>query len=513
MILFYLIPSYLAASITTKTDSPKCAYNAQRDEYKGGFFPDDFKFSLATAAYQIEGSVKAEGKGINIWDKWAHQPYPDGHCNIDNCDNADVACNSYTEWKRDIQNIVQMGVKNYRFSLSWARIMPNGTRTNGNKINPAGVKHYSDFIDALIANGITPFVTLYHWDLPQALQDKYSGFLGDQIVDDFADYARTCFQLFGDRVKYWITLNEPQVSADLGYGFGWMAPGVWGQRWTARYNTIRCHSAAYRVYEKEFKTKQNGMCGITLNTNWYEPISDKIDDINAAQYDIDFQLGFWADPIFLTGDYPSYVPATLKKINETLPAFTPEEIARNKNAADFIGINHYTSSLVESCAIGSDNCGWGFREDGCSNWPQAGSSWLKSVPWGIRSLVKYIDNRYDSKKYPIIITENGVSSKGNGTDLEPELNDQWRTDFYMGYIGQLHRAITEDKVNVKAYTAWSLMDNFEWTRGYAERFGMMWTNFTDPNRPVYRKESSRMYEMIARLNFVPGSPNADITDF
>jgi len=486
-----------------------CKFNPERDHFRGGYFPKNFRWSLATAAYQIEGAWQADGKGENIWDVWSHQNIS-GHCNVDECMNGDVACDSYNQIQRDIDNIVRMNVKNYRFSLSWTRLMPNGTRKDGNRVNQKGIDHYNGFIDKLIENGITPFVTIYHWDLPQALQNKYLGWLSiekDYIVTDFADYARLCFESFGDRVKYWITLNEPEVTADEGYGGATMAPGITGNQWRARYNTIRAHSAAYEVYKTEFKEKQKGNCGITLNSGWYEPKQSDDEHEKAARLDIDFQLGFWAHPIFVNGNYPSSVTSTLAQVGINLPQFTAEEIQRNNQSADFFGVNHYSTVLVEPCSIGSPNCPFGFQESVCANWPTSGSDWLKSVPWGMRSLMKYIDRTYDTKRHPVFITENGISSKGNGTDMDPELDDIWRVDFYNAYIGQLQRAISEDGVNVRGYTAWSLMDNFEWSRGYTQRFGMMWTNYTDPNRAVYRKQSSINYEHIATTNTIPGNEN------
>ena len=185
--------------------------------------------------------------------------------------------------------------------------MPNGTWEGGNSVNLLAISHYSHFIDKLLENGITPIVTIYHWDLPNALQEKYNGWLGDEIVEDFANYARLCFKSFGDRVKYWITLNEPDTFADEGYGGGDMAPGITGQQWRARYNSIRAHSLAYQIYKNEFKSSQNGQCGITLSSDWYEPMKNSHEYITAAKLDLAFQLGFWADPIFKTGDFPDEV--------------------------------------------------------------------------------------------------------------------------------------------------------------------------------------------------------------
>jgi len=491
---------YLLLLLGVRADDPSaCGYDAERDEFPGGKFPDGFIWSLATASYQIEGSWDQDGKGENIWDNYSHNKNSMGECNIKNCDSGDVACDSYEQTARDIEQMTKMGIKNYRFSLSWSRILPTGTTRNGGKVNQAGIDHYSKFIDDLMAAGITPIVTLYHWDLPQALQAEYEGWLGDQIVEDFGEYARLCFASFGDRVKFWITLNESEVVADLGYGIAVMAPGISGRQWEARHNTVRAHSKAYHVYNNEFKAEQKGQIGITMNTDWYEPKSDSAEDKAAAQQMMDFQLGYWADPIYKTGDYPESVKRIM---GDELPKFTEEEKALNLNSADFFGLNHYTSSLY-SQGDGVDE----IIGEKCPNWPVSGSEWLFSVPWGFRRLLKYIHDTYDSNTYPIYVTENGISSAGNGTDHAPELNDQWRINHYHQYIGQMHRAISEDGVNIKAYTAWSLMDNFEWSMGYSERFGLIWVNFTDPEREVFWKDSANFYKQLAESNTVDGSGN------
>ena len=320
-----------------------------------------------------------------------------------------------------------------------------------------------------------------------------------------------CYESFGDRVKFWITINEPQVVANQGYGHGWMAPGIKGEEWRARYNTVRAHTRAYHIYVDEFKEKQGGVCGITLNCDWYEPKTDSEADRNAAQLQMDLQLGFWADPIFATGDYPDSMKRVL---GEKLPRFTPEEIEANKGSSDFFGLNHYTARILEPCDSGHGDLGghcdhvFQIRSTTCSLWPTSGSSWLYSVPWAFRRLLKYIHDTYDSQKYPIYHTENGISSRDNGTDFKPELNDQWRIDHYRSVIGQMHRAIYEDKVNIKQYTAWSLFDNFEWAKGYSERFGLIWVNFTDPERQVFWKDSAKYYKTIVLNNTVEGSSSS-----
>lgn len=361
------------------SDPKLCAYNAERDSFLGGEFPREFRWSLATAAYQIEGGAHQDGKSDNIWDVWSHGS-TNGSCNVDQCQNGDVACDSYNQMDRDLANIIAMGVKNYRFSFSWARLLPCGKQTC---INNRAVEHYSKWIDMLIASDITPFVTLYHWDLPQVLHEAYGGWISDQIIHDFSDYSRLCFKLFGDRVKFWITINEPSEVADEGYGTATMAPGIYGPnttQWIARHNTVRAHTAAWHIYDTEFRSSQHGRVGITLNTDWIEPITEN--DVYASRVDWAFTLGYWAEPIYLTGDYPQEVKQTLANLNISLPVFNTTEIKRNLGSSDFFGVNHYTTSLVSACSIGTKDCDFGFYESVCSNWPTAGSSWLSSNPYG-----------------------------------------------------------------------------------------------------------------------------------
>jgi len=479
------------------SESPKCQPNAARDSITSGEFPKGFKWSFATAAYQIEGAYDKDGKGQNIWDKFSNENNP---CHVEDCQNGNDACKSYMNMDRDVGNMAKLGVQNYRFSFSWARLCPKGKCGVKGEHSAAGIKHYHEFLDKLSAANIEPFVTLYHWDLPQALQDEYGGWANETVVDDFGDYARFVFQEYGDKVKNWITLNESEVVCDLGYGAGFFAPGLtgWGPQFHCRHHTVLAHVKAYHIYDSEFRASQGGRIGITMNTNWYEPNSDSQADKDASQRWMDDQLGFWADPIYRTGDYP---PSVLARIPDwALPRMTDEQKKLNLGTADFFGLNHYTTSLVEDCDNNGNNCGSSWNGLGCSEWPQAGSGWLFSVPWGFRRILSYIDQTYDSNKYPVFVTENGISSRGNGTDLNPELDDDWRISHYTKYIGQMKRSIDEDKVNVEVYTAWSLMDNFEWTTGYHERFGLMWTNFTSDERHTYFKDSARFFGKTAMTN-------------
>ncbi|KAG6845055.1 Beta-glucosidase 1B [Tephrocybe sp. NHM501043] len=240
----------------------------------------DFLWGFATAAFQIEGSAAIGGRGKSIWDDFAKLPGK----TLDGRDG-DVATDSYRLWKEDVELLAKYGVKAYRFSISWSRIIPLGGRDDA--INQEGVKFYSDLIDALLAHGITPFVTLYHWDLPQALHDRYGGWLNkDEVVKDYTRYTKVCFESFGDRVKHWLTINEPWCVAILGYGRGVFAPGRSSDRerspegnsstepWIVGHNLIIAHANAVKLYRESFKPTQGGQIGITLNGDWQMPYDD-----------------------------------------------------------------------------------------------------------------------------------------------------------------------------------------------------------------------------------------------
>ena len=273
-------------------------------------FPEDFKWGCATAAYQIEGGWDEDGKGVNIWDVFTRY-----NGTIKDGSSGDVACDSYHKYQEDVQLLKNLGVNSYRFSIAWTRILPNGLGER----NPLGIAYYNNLIDELLANGITPAVTLYHWDLPQALSDQ-GGWLNSSVSEWFEEYARVCFEEFGDRVKFWITLNEPRETSIQGYGTGTMAPGISPSKcadfglddcgpgtttYIAAHNQIRAHAAAYRAYQADFAASQGGKVGITLNVNWGQP-RDEADagDIQASEDYLNFNLGWYAHAIFVDGKYP-----------------------------------------------------------------------------------------------------------------------------------------------------------------------------------------------------------------
>ncbi|KAL7181508.1 hypothetical protein ACSBR1_040409 [Camellia fascicularis] len=379
-------------------------------------FPKGFVFGTASSAYQYEGAVKEGGRGPTVWDTFAHS-----FGKVLDFSNADVAVDQYHQFDEDIQLMKDMGMDAYRFSIAWSRIFPNGT----GEINQAGVDHYNNLINALLANGVEPYVTLYHWDLPQALQDRYNGWLDQQIIKDFATYVETCFLKFGDRVKHWITFNEPHTFTIQGYDVGLQAPGRCSillrllcrggnsatEPYIVGHNVLLSHATVADIYQRKYKPKQRGSVGISFDVIWFEPATNSTDDIEATQRAQDFQLGWFIEPLTF-GNYPS---SMISRVGSRLPRFTKTESALLKGSLDFVGINHYTTFYArnnKSNIIGfllNDST----ADSGAITLPfkdlqpigdRAHSIWLYIVPHGIRSLMNYIKEKYGNP--PVIITEN-----------------------------------------------------------------------------------------------------------
>ncbi|KAH7096805.1 beta-glucosidase 1B [Auriculariales sp. MPI-PUGE-AT-0066] len=458
--------------------------------------PEGFLWGTATASFQIEGSLDVDGRGPSIWDGFSATPgkTADGK-------DGSVATDSYNRWREDLALLKQYGVNAYRFSLSWSRIIPLGGRED--PVNELGIKFYSDLIDALLEAGITPFVTLYHWDLPQALHDRYDGWLNkEEITLDFTRYARVCFERFGERVKHWLTINEPWCVAVLGYGNGVFAPGRSGNReaWIVAHHEIIAHAHAVKLYRDEFKSSQAGEIGITLNGDWKTEWDDSPENVAAAQVARDFAIGWYADPIHLNGEYPSSLREIL---GDRLPSFTEEERALVLGSSDFYGMNTYTTHLIK--AGGHDefqgNTESTFvRPDGTQLGTQAQSSWLQTYPPGFRLLLNYLYKRY---KKPIFVTENGFSVKDeNSKPVAELLEDVDREEYFKGNFAAMLEAIHEDGVEIKSYFAWSLLDNFEWADGYVTRFGITYVDYETQKR--YPKRSQKFITQWFNSHLHPG---------
>jgi len=468
-------------------------------------FPPDFLWGTATASYQVEGAVNVSGRGLSIWDTFSHIPGK-----IDNNDNGDVADNHYFLYKSDIQLMKKIGFKAFRISLSWSRIFPTGLPP----VNQAGIDHYNDVINELVANGITPLVTLYHWDLPQGLEDLGGWLNRSLIVEAFNIYADTCFKNFGDRVKYWLTINEPMSVTLIGYDSGVNAPGRCSDRtrcpqgnsatepYIVTHNMLLSHAVAVQTYRSKYQLIQGGKIGITLNIDWSVPFNNTPEDHAAAERHLVFQTGWFGDPVYF-GDYPDIMKHL---VGNRLPTFTEGEKLLLRGSHDFFGLNHYTSVYAQNDPNPPKNQGWGADQaakitqvrNGVPIGIPADSPWLYVVPSGMREILHWVARRYENDD--IYITENGCDVPNESAlPLDQALNDTFRINYYNGYIAEMSRAIDEG-VKVKAYFAWSLMDNFEWANGYAKRFGIHYVDYKN-NLTRYPKNSAVWFgNLIKSLN-------------
>ncbi|KAK7580156.1 hypothetical protein V9T40_000785 [Parthenolecanium corni] len=463
-------------------------------------FPDGFIFATASSSYQIEGAWNIDGKGENIWDRWSH-----ARSECPKSDNGDVACDSYHKYKEDIFHLKDIGFDMYRFSISWARILPTGDITD---INEAGVAYYHKLIDELHKNNIQPMITIYHWDLPQKLQDM-GGWLNPLIVNYCEDYAGLLFKRFGDKVKWWITINEPELVSS-GYEVKNYAPNLdldSPANYIAAHNCLRAHGRIFRLYEKEYKIKQKGKISIALSGHCCLPKTNSKGDIDAANRAMLFRFGWFAHPIYSNeGDYPEIMRQTVDKNSDKegrnwsrLPKFTADEIEAIKGSFDFFAINHYTSRL---CSPGypPDRKGTTYNKDMDVKmevspfWFSTSIPWLKVCPEGFRRLLVWIKDQYNN--VPIFISENGV---GDPDDLNPTTKES----YHQLYLQQLLLAMNEDKCNVIGYTVWSLLDSFEWLGGYKYKFGIVHVDFSDPERARTQKKSASYFKQLLKTRDLP----------
>ncbi|KAM3955838.1 myrosinase 1-like [Aphomia sociella] len=463
-------------------------------------FPPDFLFGASTSAYQIEGAWNASDKSENTYD-WTIHNFPGI---IADNSSGDVACDSYNNWERDVQMAADLGLQFYRFSISWTRLLPSGL---DNYISEDGAAYYNNLINELLRRGIQPVVTLYHFDLPQSLQDL-GGWVNPTITDWFADYARVVFRLYADRVKIWITLNEPIIICDYSYSTASLPPLVKDPLlapYLCNKNILISHAKAWRIYDREFKPKYHGGVSITNHLVYYKSASEADDKL--AELAMEFCTGRYSHPIYSEkGGWPPVIEELMAVISEKqgftrsrLPAFTQEEIQLVKGTYDFYAMNHYTSRIIRPAKPGEEVGPWFF--DGWPDmnavlehpkeWKMGVAKALAMYPEGIRKQMLWIKKHYGDIK--IFITENGFSIKGDNTD------DDEQIDFLKKYMEQVLLSIYEDGVKVTGYSVWSLMDNFEWADGFVPKFGLYQVDFDDPKRPRSPRKSAYYYaEVIKR---------------
>ncbi|KAL9452745.1 hypothetical protein AB3S75_008522 [Citrus x aurantiifolia] len=455
-------------------------------------FPSNFLFGTSTSSYQVEGAYLSEGKGLSNWDVFTHTPG-----NIDDGSSGDVAVDHYHRYLEDIDLIESLGVNSYRFSISWARILPKG---RFGYVNSEGINHYNKVIDALLLKGIQPFVTLTQFDSPQEIEDKYRAWLSPESQEDFGYFADICFKSFGDRVKYWFTINEPNMQVNLSYRLGGHPPAHCSQPFgncsqgnseeepfIAAHNLILSHATAVDIYRTKYQKDQGGSIGIILNTVWFEPISNSTADKLAAERAQSFYMNWFLDPI-IYGKYPAEM---MNIVGSTLPKFSSRDTEKLKQGLDFIGINHYTSIYVQDCIFSLCKPGPGASktEGFCLQSSQKHGVpigepttlfWLNVYPQGMWKIIKYIKERY--KNTPMFITENGygeISMPNSST--EDLLNDVKRVEYMASYLDALITAV-RDGADVRGYFVWSLLDSFEWTYGYTSRFGLHHVDFATLKR-------------------------------
>lgn len=441
-------------------------------------FPKDFLWGVACASYQCEGGWDADGKGLNIWDEFCHDIT---RCHVKNGDTGDVACDSYHRFREDVALMKAHNVQAYRFSISWARVIPDGD----GEVNEKGLQFYDDLVEELIANGIEPMITLYHWDLPSALQDK-GGWLNRDIVTAFGRYARIIAERFRGRVKTYMTLNEPQCVAQLGYGNGVHAPGwVLSEEKVARvfHNLCLAHSEAYRQIKAVCGPEV--LVGAVPCGNLCYPQKDTPENREAA-YQASFNLANgWAFTfnIFLDSlilkRYDDSAPEPVKRFAATIDPADWEKM----EAPDFIGINVYHGTMVDET---------GARVD-----PYPGSP-LTACKWNVTPEVMHYGpmNLYRRYGLPVMITENGQSCNDR-ISLDGKVHDPNRIDFLHRYLLELRKAVDEG-VPVLGYLQWSFLDNFEWSEGYNERFGIVFVDYRDGTR--IPKDSAAWYAQVIAAN-------------
>lgn len=443
-------------------------------------FGKDFVWGAATSSYQIEGAAFEDGKGLNIFDTFCTIPG-----RIVNNDTGNVACDHYHRWKSDIAIMKEIGIKAYRFSISWARIMPDGT----GKINPKGIKFYSDIIDELLKNDIVPYITLYHWDLPLAL-DKLGGWRNPKMVEWFAEYAKVVAENFSDRVKYFITINEPQVIIGLGYQTGKNAPGLKvtaAEALEISHILLKSHGAA--VIALRSFAKQPLKIGFAPCGNMNIPASDSSDDIDAARRSMfEFykpenapgNIAWFNDPIIL-GKYPEQ---GMKICEQYMPDITDSDMKLISQPIDFLGHNIYWGHTIAS-ANGKPE----FVSDpgGFSRPPYHWPVTPKCIYWGTKFL-------YDRYNIPLYITENGKSCLDKVSD-DGKVHDTDRIEYMENYLANLEKAYLEG-VDIRGYFHWSLMDNFEWAYGYSARFGIVYVDF-DTQERILKDSAYRYREIIS----------------
>ena len=446
-------------------------------------FAKDFVWGAATSSYQIEGTGRDSGKGQNIWDVFTKEPgrVYEGH-------TGDIACDHYHRFREDVAYMKELGLKGYRFSIDWSRVLPEGT----GKVNEKGIDFYNALIDELLEQGIEPYITLYHWELPYEIY-KRGGWMNPEIVEWFGQYARLVAERFSDRVKYFFTLNEPQCFVGLGFLQGCHAPGVKAplrDTFEMAHNALKAHGRAVQMLRAY--GKQNVQIGYAPTSGMCYPEKETPKDIEAARKALfalpddlsnwTWNVSWWSDPVIL-GKYPE---EGMKKYEKYLPVITDEDMKLISQPIDFYGQNIYNGRCIR---MGTDGRPEEVRRP--AGFPKTATNWPvtpEALYWG----PKFLYERYGK---PIYITENGMACHDT-VSQDGKVHDPNRIDFLARYLKNLKRAAEE--IDIRGYFQWSLMDNFEWDKGYAERFGIIYVDFETQER--IWKDSAYWYRDLIHRN-------------
>ena len=438
-------------------------------------FASDFLWGSATSAYQIEGSPLADGAGPSIWQRFCHTPnlVRDG-------DTGDVACDHYRRYIDDVALMHRLGMRAYRFSISWSRILPLGRGA----VNPAGLDFYDRLVDALLKHGIEPMVTLFHWDLPAALDDR-GGWLNPDVSKWFADYAAIMFRKLDGRVKMWTTLNEPWVVTDGGYLHGVLAPGHRNrfEAPIATHQLLRAHGAAVQAYRSEGKHR----IGVVVNLEPKYPASDEPADRAATARADAYMNRQYLDPMLL-GRYPEELAEIF---GEAWPVWPAEDLALIRQPIDFVGVNYYTRNVTRH-----DPSAWPLRAARVrqKQATHTETGW-EVFAQGLTDTLVWVKDRYGNP--PLYVTENGAAFFDPPVAEGGRIADPLRVDYLRKHIAALHAALQRG-VDLRGYFVWSLFDNFEWSHGYSKRFGIVHVDFATQKRTP--KDSAYLYAKIVATN-------------
>ncbi|KAG2636140.1 hypothetical protein PVAP13_2NG427000 [Panicum virgatum] len=447
-------------------------------------FPEGFVFGAGSSAFQVEGAAAEDGRAPSIWDTFTHEGYSyDGS-------TADVSADQYHHYKEDVKLMHVMGLDAYRFSIAWPRLIPDGR----GEINPKALEYYNNLIDDLILHGIEPHVTIYHFDLPQVLQDEYGGLLSPRFIEDYTAFAEVCFKNFGDRVKHWVTVNEPNIEPIGGYDIGSQPPRrcsyPFGENCTggnsstepyiAAHHLLLAHVSAVSLYRSKYEPIQGGRIGITLLGWWHEPATNTSQDAAAASRMNDFHLGWFMHPL-VYGDYP---PVMRSRVGGRLPRLSAEESAAVRGSFDFVGFNHYLILRVRSSGEEEEDSGQRSRDyyvDAAVQNPlqTITEGRIESPPWALGKLLEHLKVKYGNP--PVVIHENGVGDAPDGTPGAIEFDDEFRNGS-----------------DARGYFVWSFLDVFEFLFAYELRFGLCGVDMAAAARTRYPRSSARWYAGFLR---------------